>query len=512
MSTAVTARQQGDDYQAYHFWMLAAEMLRPTAKIAEVGYEVGDYKSFDDVAVKYARPRIHAHGIKVDASYFQIKFSVNYGKAITAEALVDPSFVGAQSVSFLERLRDAVQNMPAGASHRFVLITSRLPDPNDPLSTLLNTSKGSINCDALFQGMTPKSRMGRVRELWASKLDLKDELELVPILQRLQIDVWPHNLQRIIAELNTRLELAGLQSWPDANRANPYPKLIQALCSEGKRWFTGNCIRKAAEHDGLAIAGSHWAASTSTRLGIRTFMRWAESMEDETDAMLCLCGHFVDRYIRSSELWDTEIIPSIINFLRSNVRPCGNYVIDLQVLTSVAFLTGYLLDPKLNVKLAIVQDRGSIPWEVDPNRISGVSDRWEKHITSVDNGSDLVAGISISRPVTDDVTAYISEASLRVKEVVSLEPQGGPGQKTIVDATDAYGLAQHIVNYLSKIRKEKGITGPTHLFLAAPNVFSFFLGQLARPLGEIKLYEYDFGSGETGAYTPSLNIKHELRL
>jgi hypothetical protein len=36
MSTAVTARQQGDDYQGYHFWMLAAEMLRPTAKIAEV--------------------------------------------------------------------------------------------------------------------------------------------------------------------------------------------------------------------------------------------------------------------------------------------------------------------------------------------------------------------------------------------------------------------------------------------------------------------------------------------
>ena len=77
MGTAVTARQQGDDYQAYHFWMLAAEMLRPTARIAEVGYEVGDYKSFDDVAVKYAQPRIHAHGIEIDADYFQIKFSVN---------------------------------------------------------------------------------------------------------------------------------------------------------------------------------------------------------------------------------------------------------------------------------------------------------------------------------------------------------------------------------------------------------------------------------------------------
>jgi len=511
MSSAVSARQQGDDYQAYHFWMLAAEMLRPTAKIAEVGYEVGDYKSFDDVAVKYTRPRIHAHDIEVEADYFQIKFSVNYGKAITAEALVDPSFVGAQTVSFLERLRDAVQKIPTGASHRFVLVTPRPPDPIDALSTLLNASNGSINCDALFQGKTKRSRMGKVRELWASKLRFKDETKLVPILKRLKIACWPENLQDIISHLNARLEAAGLKSWPEASRANPYPQLIRSLCAEGKTWFTQECIREAATREGL-MSSSILPSVSGTHLGIRTFMRWAENMEDETDSMLCLCGHFVDRYIRSPELWTSEIIPSVTRFLRSNVRPGGNYVIDLQVLTSVAFLTGYLLDPKLNVKLAIVQDRGNIPWEVDPNRTNEVADRWEKHITFVDNGSDLVAGISISRPVTDDVTAYISEASLRVKEVVSLEPQGGPGQKTIVDATDAYGLAQHIVNYLSKIRKEKGITGPTHLFLAAPNVFSFFLGQLARPLGEIKLYEYDFGSGETGAYTPSLNIKHELRL
>lgn len=268
---------------------------------------------------------------------------------------------------------------------------------------------------------------------------------------------------------------------------------------------------KAATREDL-MSSSILPSASGTRLGIRTFMRWAENMEDETDAMLCLCGHFVDRYTRSPALWDTEIIPSITDFLKSNVRPGGNYVMDLQVLTSVAFLAGYLLEPKLNVKLAIAQDRGNMPWEVDLNRLSAVADRWQKHISFEGNGRDLVVGISISRPVTDDMAAYISKASLRVQEIVSLEPQNGPGQKTIIDATDAYGLAQHVVNYLSKIRKEREITGPTHLFLAAPNVFSFFLGQLARSLGEIKLYEYDFGSGETGAYAASLNINHELRL
>lgn len=353
--------------------------------------------------------------------------------------------------------------------------------------------------------------MGKVRELWASKLALKHEEELAPILQRLKIICWPENLQDIIGHLNARLEAAGLQSWPEASRANPYPQLIRALCAEGKTWFTRECIMKAATRDGL-LNSRTLPSISGTRLGIRTFMRWAENMEDETDAMLCLCDHFIDRYIRSSQLWASEIIPSITRFLRSNVKPGGNYVIDIQALTSVAFLAGYLLDPKLNVKLATTQDRGNVPWEVDLSRISTIADRWEKQISVLGHGHDFVVGISISRPVADDVNAYISNTSLRVQEFVSLEPQGGPGQRTIIDATDAYGLAQHVVNHLSSIRKEKQITGPTHLFLAAPNVFTFFLGQLARPLGEIKLYEYDFGSGETGAYTPSVTINHKVRL
>jgi len=511
MSTAVTARQQGDDYQAYHFWMLAAEMLRPTAKIAEVGYEVGDYKSFDDVAVKYSQPRIHGHGIEVDADYFQIKFSVNYGKAITAEALVDPAFSGAESISFLERLRDAVRKMTSRESHRFVLITPRHPDLNDALSGLINTSDGSINCDALFKGKTKNSRMGKVRELWASKLGLKEDQELVPILQRLKIVCWPENLQDIIGHLNARLEAAGLQSWPEAFRANPYPQLIRALCAEGKTWFTQECILKAATREGL-LSSSIMPSTSGTYLGIRTFMRWAESMEDETDAMLCMCRHFVDRHIQSPELWTSEIVPSITNFLKGNVKSGGKYVIDLQALTSVAFLTGYLLDPKLNVKVAIAQDRSSTPWEVDSSRISTVADRWTENISPGGNGHGLAIGISVSRSVRDDVAIYIQNTSMQVQEVVNLEPQGGPGQKAIADATDAYALAQHMINRISRIRKEKRVEGPTHIFLSCPNAFSFFLGQLSRPLGEIRLYEFDFGSGQAGAYTPSLGIKYELRL
>ena len=45
-----------------------------------------------------------------------------------------------------------------------------------------------------------------------------------------------------------------------------------------------------------------------------------------------------------------------------------------------------------------------------------------------------------------------------------------------------------------------------HVFIAAPNAFTFFLGQRQPVLGKLTLYEFDFGNGRTGSYTPSLTL------
>ena len=511
MSNAPSARQAGDDYQAYRFWMSAADMLRPTSRIGAVGYETGAYRAFDDTVVKYTQPRIHAHGIHVEADYLQIKHSVNYGKAITAEALIDPAFSGAEAVSFLERLRDAVGAMPAGMSHRFVLLTPRPLDPNDVLARLVSSSDGSINCDALFGGKTRNSLTGAVRARWASKLGLGAEKDLVPILQRLMIDVLPQNIQRVIEDLNARLEAAGLQSWPEAHRANPYPQLIRRLRAEGKQWFTGACIKAAANQDGLLLPEKP-SATFGKRLGIRTFARWAENMEDKADAFLCLCEHYVDRQIRSPELWDSAITPLLIEFLKKHVAPGTCCLLDLQALSSVAFLAGYLLEPKLNVNISIVQDRGCTPWQLDLSRLNSVPDEWDQRVTCETDGGHLVVGIGLTRPVADDVVAYARTKFSAGVRMVHLSPQCGCGQKVILNATHAYGLAQHAIDRVAALRKQHDVRGPTHFFVSAPNIFTFFLGQLARPLGQIRLYEYAFGSGRTGAYLLSFHVHDGLRL
>jgi hypothetical protein len=47
---------------------------------------------------------------------------------------------------------------------------------------------------------------------------------------------------------------------------------------------------------------------------------------------------------------------------------------------------------------------------------------------------------------------------------------------------------------------------PLHLLIAAPNAFTFFLGQRQPGLGKVTLYEYDFEGANDGGYKPSLSL------
>jgi hypothetical protein len=51
------------------------------------------------------------------------------------------------------------------------------------------------------------------------------------------------------------------------------------------------------------------------QVGIRSFLRWAEHLEDETHAMLSLLQYFEGREIKSRELWQSQVFPEIENFI-----------------------------------------------------------------------------------------------------------------------------------------------------------------------------------------------------
>lgn len=187
MSKAISARRRGDDFQAYYFWKRACGMLLPTSKIEKVGFEVRKYGAFDDVAVLYVCPRLCNAGVPVRGDFVQVKYSVDYCKAITLDALMDPAFINADSISLLQRLRDAVAKMKQDRTdHRFVLAAPWPISHRDTLARLCTREDGGLDLDRLFDGTGPRGKMGGIRRRIADHLRLTDDdAALRSILERL---------------------------------------------------------------------------------------------------------------------------------------------------------------------------------------------------------------------------------------------------------------------------------------------------------------------------------------
>ncbi len=168
MVDAVMPRWHGDNYQARIFWENAFNLLLPNTCVVEVTFEADGPKAFDDVVVKY-EPAIASSGPqRITADYHQVKWHVQTGGRFGYADLVDPEFIGAQSVSLLQRLQQARQTAPSSACFTF-LTTYRIKD-DDPLGMLISGHDGSVLVERLFDGTTDRSRMGRVRKLWREHL------------------------------------------------------------------------------------------------------------------------------------------------------------------------------------------------------------------------------------------------------------------------------------------------------------------------------------------------------
>jgi hypothetical protein len=72
-------------------------------------------------------------------------------------------------------------------------------------------------------------------------------------------------------------------------------------------------------------------------------------------------------------------------------------------------------------------------------------------------------------------------------------------QAASMPSTLAESLAQ-------RINAERQPGSRVHLFIAAPNAFTFFLGQRQPSMGSVTLYEFDFEGQNGGGYAPSISL------
>jgi len=236
MARAITARNQGDDYQARWFWCQACRLFGTHTKVVRVAYEANNVKSFDDIVV-YFDGMIDEEGNNLHAEYFQVKFHVTSAGALTWKSLIDPSFINATSVSLLQRLKYAQEKYaPNGTESHFILYSPWQIHPDDLLAGIRSETDGKLDWHRLSDGGA-RSKFGKIRSAWREHLGIETDEELRTILRPLRIRQG-RTLAELGESLNDKLCRAGLQAVDEGCLCHPYDDLIRKLLQCGRTEFT----------------------------------------------------------------------------------------------------------------------------------------------------------------------------------------------------------------------------------------------------------------------------------
>jgi len=253
------------------------------------------------------------------------------------------------------------------------------------------------------------------------------------------------------------------------------------------------------------------------RLGVRSLSGLGEDMEGDVDRLLDLRDRFdpeswQGRRIREDSWWHEKVYPELREFLsraRSDRRALH---LDFAAHTTIAFAAGYVLESKSGLHVSIRQRTAGRPldWFPDDGHVpAGDGPLWRDrfdHELEAGSGNRALA-VAIANPdLADEVQAFVERTGLQVGRLLELEVAPEAGPRSVRGGEHALRLAQAAVARV-RARRPHERTGALHLFLSAPNAFSFYLGQLARSLGRVALYEYPFGHAEAhGRYLRSLTL------
>lgn len=481
------------------------------ARVARVAFEVGNPKSLDDVAVYYEEGVEDPSGYPLIAEYYQAKFHVDFGGALTWRNLINPAFIHASTYSLLQRVHAAQRELaPDGRGCRFILYSPWGLHPCDDLAKYVSPTDGSIRWSQLAAAR-PGSRAGRMRRAWREHLGLATDEELECALRTLRFQVGP-TLDELQRQLNVHLRNAGLAPVREDARVNAYDDLYRKLLQAGVKEFSRPELEAVCQREGL-WRGRPLFPSDMHRLAIRTFQPYTEGLEDEADAVLCLTDHFDRRYIKDEEQWATTIFPTVSHFLREETRRQRHVSLRLPAHISVAFAVGYCLESKTGVSVSYLQPTpyGIKEWKPTPDGMAIDYPAWERSEEGIESdGSEVAIALSVSHNVFEDVRAYITQNLPGVSRIICYTISPGPSDTVVGDGNHAKRLAQQLSDDLKGSRTAPERACPLHIFAAAPNGLLFFIGQNLRSFGRCIVYEYDLERNTLGAYAPSLTFPPDV--
>jgi len=498
----VAARMEGDIFQGMFFWLQAARLLRPTSLVNRVVFEHDQTAGVDDVVVYYDEPGINAGGFMCAADFYQIKYHVDRSNEYSVDAFCDPGFTGTTR-SLLKRFYDVHRMLCLqGVNHRLHLVSNWDWSSNDPIGPLLRESKSGALPDDFFSA-GPRSALGKARAKWRDHLGLEDA-EFNGFARRLCLGVNYFGRREFRDYVNARLSSAGLREIPNDQKQNIYDTLYQQFVIDGTNEFDRASFRAMCEQERLIVPA---APSGPPVFGIRSFIRFAENMENECRRFVCVAEYFDGRYVRDNALWDKAVRPDVEAFLSNPALRKQEHHLLLDCHGTLAFLAGYELDRKSGARVFPVQKGvNTTVWKpTGPGSPATAESGWRVEGSDLGKGpKDIAFSISVTHDITEDVREYLGKGGVRVARFIDTRPVTGIGSQSVSSADHAVALANELAGIIRDSRPLNG--GAIHVFCSAPNALLFFLGQHRGWLGELQLYEFDFEGIHGGSYTPSIRF------
>lgn len=306
--------------------------------------------------------------------------------------------------------------------------------------------------------------------------------------------------------LDVAFELLGLRCTPINHIHFPYDYLPQQWRAQEKVEYDRAGLRKLCEEEGLFAANP----TTPGKFAIKSRNHPIHAVEQHFSDWLDLTHYFDPQRNQRPLLpqydWAGTLYPELATFLIDAAQRWSRLQLLIDCHVTLAFAAGGILDSKSRITTEVLQNGpDQPPWHAQDGASDPAWPVWEYVIEEIDAGTaDIAIGISLTNDVTLDLQAHIAKGALKVGRIIHAQPTGGPINHCVANGRHAFELASAMAQ---RIRQEAIYANPViHLFIAAPNAFVFFLGQLQNGMGQIQLYEFDFEKSGNRGYTPSLAL------
>jgi hypothetical protein len=505
MTQAVITRRDGDVFQARMFWLKAARLLDDEGNITRVGFESGP-RGFDDIWVEYDPTRApkNQFGAPFFVERMQCKWHATGGN-YTYHDLTLPAFINAEKNSMLQRAYAALKHdRQHGRASRLALITNHRTHDKDPLHGLVRMKSFTLDVEQLFKGTTERSATFRVRRDWMGHLGI-DEAELHALCICLGLVHTSESLDMVRDRLDEACRLGGLVRPDPRSSTTVYDGNIFEWVGQRRMEFDRKTFREKCSDEGLLAAN----AASSRVYGVKTFEHAFDRLEDRCHDVLNLVSEFDHPFIRDLDAWKTSLQPQLKAFLLALPVSDGRLRLAMDTHATLAFAAGAVLDTKSGRIVEVVQRSPRLViWAPDDQPVSASWPAWDFQETVLNaDGHGTACAVSITRDTEPMVRLYAREslAGLRRLLVARLNVQSS--QTVVVSGSHANYLAEALSERLKRDRENDAslLMERIHLFVAAPNAFTFFLGKHVQVLKPVTLYEFDFGRERGGSYDPSLS-------